>query len=198
MQLSTLRSRLLGSLLLLALPAVSVAIEPAERPGGTFGRQIRILEKPIMAPEYVFREAGGREWGFVEFRGQVVVANIWATWCGICRTELPKLDQLQADLGDAGVQVIALSQDADADVVRQTLAARGLSNLRAFQDIDSVLTSMLGVYGVPTTFVIGPTGHVLGVIQGPAAWNSPEARTFLKGLVPAAADTETTETSHTN
>ncbi len=168
--------------LLTAGVAFALPASVPEKPSGRFGQQLRILDEPVLAPDYVFREAGGREWGFLEFRGKVVVANIWATWCGVCRKELPKLDRLAVDLADAGVSVVALAQDADAEAVKQTLAKRGLSNLRAFQDVDSVLTASLGVYGVPTTFVIDPGGYIVGVAQGAADWNSTEARTFLKGL----------------
>jgi thiol-disulfide isomerase/thioredoxin len=201
MQKPTLRSRLrtglvlLGALTLAAVwLAPSAAVAPPARPEGTFGRQLRIVDEPVLAPDYVFREAGGREWGFLEFRGKVVVANIWATWCGVCRKELPKLDRLEAALGDAGVTVVALAQDADADAVKATLAKRGLSNLRPFQDVDSVLTASLGVFGVPTTFVIDPQGYIVGVAQGAADWDSPEARAFLTGLVPQAP--KTAPTSH--
>jgi thiol-disulfide isomerase/thioredoxin len=182
---SSLRTGLvaLGALVLAAAWLVpSAAVSPPERPAGTFGRQLRILDEPVMAPDYIFREAGGREWGFLEFRGKVVVANIWATWCGVCRKELPKLDRLAVSLADAGVSVVALAQDADAEDVKRTLAKRGLANLRPFQDVDSVLTASLGVYGVPTTFVIDPEGYIVGVAQGAADWDSPEARAFLTGL----------------
>ncbi len=168
-------------LLALALASPSAAAPPGQ-PAGRFGTQLRVLDEPVRAPDYVFREAGGREWGFLEFRGRVVVANIWATWCGVCRKELPKLDRVQASLGDAGVVVIALAQDADAEEVKRTLAKRGLANLRPFQDVDSVLTASLGVYGVPTTFVIDPDGFIVGVVQGAADWDSKEAREFLEAL----------------
>ena len=174
--------------------APAAAVSPPEKPAGKFGRQLRIIEEPVLAPDYIFREAGGREWGFLEFRGQVVVANIWATWCSVCRKELPKLDRLEATLGDAGVTVVALAQDADAEAVKATLAKRGLANLRPFQDVDSVLTTSLGVFGVPTTFVIDPQGYIVGVAQGAADWDSPEALAFLTGLVPQVP--KTTPTSH--
>ena len=179
-----MRTRLaLPLLAILAGLTVSLATAAApDAPEGRFGRQLRILDEPVQAPDYVFREAGGREWGFVEFRGKVVVANIWATWCGVCRKELPKLDRLAVDLADQGVSIVALAQDADAEAVKQTLAKRGLENLRAFQDVDSVLTASLGVFGVPTTFVIDPGGFIVGVAQGAADWDSKEARAFLAGL----------------
>ncbi|MEM7410475.1 MAG: TlpA disulfide reductase family protein [Myxococcota bacterium] len=177
-----IRTALLGLVLALLTVAPASAREPAPEPEGAFGQQLHVLPEPVPVPEYIFREAGGREWGFVEFRDQVVVASFWATWCGVCRTELPKLDRLQESLGKQGIRVVALVQDIGADEVEGVLRKRGLSHLRAFEDVDDVLSATLGVYGIPTSFVIGPDGYILASVVGPADWNSPEARRFLLGL----------------
>ena len=161
----------------------ALADKQAPKPTGGFGRQLRMLEEPVPAPEYIFREAGGREWGFVEFRDRVVVATFWATWCGVCRTELPKLDRLQKKLGGEGVTVVALVQDVSAERVEGVLRKRGLSELRAFEDVDDVLSATLGIYGIPTSFVIGPQGNLLASVVGAADWDSPDAEKFFRALL---------------
>ena len=65
--------------------------------------------KPV--PELQLEDAQGRKRALADFRGKVVLLNIWATWCTPCREEMPALDRLQAQLGSPGFQVVALSVD---------------------------------------------------------------------------------------
>jgi len=168
--------------LLVGAPSCTLADEPDGSADDAFRRQMLVPEEPALAPDYMFREANGREWGFAEMRGRLIIATFWATWCRVCAQELPKLDRLQADLRAEGVLVVALAQDVGADEAGRYLTDRGLANLRGFEDVDKVLAATLGVRGVPTSFVIDPTGHVVGMIQGPAAWSSPGARSLLLEL----------------
>ena len=76
--------------------------------------------KPV--PELTFLDADGNEVTLADFAGDVVVLNLWATWCAPCRREMPSLDRLQAALGEDGLTVIALSLDrGDVAKVRDVL-----------------------------------------------------------------------------
>ena len=66
-------------------------------------------------PNLPFQDGSGRQRTLAEFRGKVVLLNIWATWCAPCREEMPALDRLQAKLGGPEFEVVALSIDG-ADV----------------------------------------------------------------------------------
>ncbi len=174
---------------LLAALALAGAAAPAGPPlEGDFGRRYRVIAQPETAPDYAFREHGGREWGFVELRGRVILAMFWATWCPVCARELPVLDRLQARLGDEGLLVVALSQDrGGTEVAARWLAERGLRNLRVFHDPRSVLARTLGISGVPTTFVIDKRGRMVGVVEGPGRWDTPEAEALLRHYLAADA-----------
>lgn len=151
---------------------------------GSFGRSLRLIDDRPVAPEIAFKDETGRDWGFVEFRGKVIVAVFWATWCPICAREMPKLDRLQADLGEKRLLVAALSQDrGGAEVVQRYYAERNIRHLRVFIDPESILASVLGIRGVPSVFVIDPMGRMVGVVEGGADWNSPEAYAFLRNLL---------------
>ena len=108
----------------------------------------------------------------------------WATWCPVCAVEMPKLDRLQAKLGGQGLRVLALSQDVGgAEVVERYYAERGIDQMEIFVDQGAILGSVLGIRGVPTIFVIDRQGRMVGVVEGPAEWDSPEAVGFLRGLL---------------
>lgn len=177
--------RLAKAVLIAALlvPAGVLAADPAVAEG-SFGQSFRPIAGRPMAPEIAFKDETGRDWGFVEFRGKVIIAIFWATWCPICAREMPKLDRLQAELGEDRLLVAALSQDkGGAEVVRPYYAARGIRRLRLFTDPGSIMASVLGIRGVPTVFVIDPQGRMVGVVEGMADWNSPQAHSFLQKLL---------------
>ena len=156
------------------------AAEPPPLAGG-FGSKIEVLDPASAAPEVAFKDGSGRDWGFVEFKGKVVVAIFWATWCPICAGEMPKLDQLQAELGPEGLQVIALSLDSDGpSVVPPYFAQRGIDHLNVYHDTGSLLAAIMGVRGVPTVFVIDTEGQLVGAVEGGADWGSPEAKSYLR------------------
>ena len=89
--------------------------------------------KPV--PELSFFDVDGNEVTLADFKGEVVVLNLWATWCAPCRREMPSLDRLQAKYGGDGLEVIALSLDrGDIAKVRAFFDELGISNLALYQD----------------------------------------------------------------
>jgi len=69
------------------------------------------LDKPVPVAEITFDDAEGQARKLADFKGKVLLINIWATWCGPCRTEMPALDRLQARLGGSHFEVIPVSID---------------------------------------------------------------------------------------
>src|SRR5206468_4480825 len=87
------------------------------------------------APELRFNDAEGRAHTLAEFRGKVVLLNIWATWCEPCREEMPALDRLQAKLGGERFHVLALSVDQQGPgVARKFYEQAGIRTLLLYID----------------------------------------------------------------
>ena len=82
---------------------------------GDFARRFRLLDGPFPAPDYAFQDAKGEYRALVEFKGQVVLAMFWATWCGVCAREMPKLGRVQARFGKQGLVVAPLAQEPVLD-----------------------------------------------------------------------------------
>lgn len=122
-----------------------------------------------------------------DYRGKLVILNVWATWCAPCRQELPGLDRLRAQLDPDRFAVIALSADSDRDLASEYLRERDVS-LPSFIDRDGRLVKdILGVRVFPDTFIISPQGMVLRRLVGERTWDTPEMIAALQ----AAADGET-------
>jgi thiol-disulfide isomerase/thioredoxin len=129
--------------------------------------------------ELQFQDASGKVHTLADFRGRVVLLNIWATWCGPCRKEMPALDRLQAKLGGPGFQVLALSIDRSPDRIQPFFDEIGIKNLSIYTDRSSAAMATLDVVGVPTTLLIDREGREIRRWVGPAEWDSPEIEAVM-------------------
>jgi thiol-disulfide isomerase/thioredoxin len=144
--------------------------------------------EPKPVPELTFFDADGNEVALADFRGDVVVLNLWATWCAPCRREMPSLDRLQAELGGDGLKVIALSLDrGDIVKVRDFFDELELANLAIYHDPKGRAGRELGAPGLPTTVVIDRAGQEVGRLLGPAEWDSADAIALLRTLLDPSA-----------
>lgn len=122
-------------------------------------------------PEYDVTLFDGSTLSSQDLRGKVVVLNVWATWCGPCRIEIPALQALHDDLGDE-VVVLGLSTDiAPKGTVERWLEEREVDYPNGLLD-GATRRALGGISHTPTTFVIGPDGvvhhKVLGLFAPPA------------------------------
>jgi thiol-disulfide isomerase/thioredoxin len=138
--------------------------------------------KPVAAINFV--DDQGRPRSLADFKGKVVLLNIWATWCGPCRKEMPALDRLQAALGGRDIEVVALSIDRGGlDVVRKFSAEVGIRNLTMYLDSSGQAVRQLGAVGLPTTLLIDRDGREIGRLMGPAEWDTTEMLEFVRCVV---------------
>lgn len=141
-------------------------------------------EAPKPVASIAFEDDQGRARSLADFRGKVVLLNIWATWCGPCRREMPSLDRLQGMLGGTDFEVVALSIDrAGIDVVSKFYADVGIRKLNIYIDSSGKATRELVTVGVPATLLIDRGGRELGRLVGPAEWDEPGIVAFLKRIV---------------
>ena len=133
------------------------------------------LDEPRLLPELRFVDGEGRARSIAGFRGRLVLLNIWATWCGPCRREMPTLDRLQARLGGPDFEVVALSIDRQGvPVVKEFYRELGLETLGIYVDKSGRASRDLNVLSLPTTVLIDQRGREIGRVIGPAEWDSLE------------------------
>jgi thiol-disulfide isomerase/thioredoxin len=148
------------------------ASAPVAVAGGALA--IRRAEQPRPVPELHFIDAAARPHVLSEFRGRAVLLNIWATWCGPCREEMPALDRLQATLGSPQFEVVALSIDRDGLLkVREFYKELGVQRLRIYVDTGSDVPAKLGAIGIPLTLLVDRQGNEVWRVLGPARWDEP-------------------------
>ena len=136
------------------------------------------------APDVPFRNGEDQAMSLADFRGKVVVVNMWATWCAPCLREMPTLDTLQAELGGDDLQVIALSQDAEGiSVAAPFMAENDWPNLALYVEPSHDFARAAGVRGLPTTLIIDRDGRMVARLQGTAEWDSEDIRSILRELM---------------
>lgn len=145
--------------------------------GSASGNQLElsVFDQPHALPEVRFQDDQGRDLTLGDFRGRVVVLNVWATWCVPCRKEMPTLDRLQARLGGKDFLVVALSIDRKGvEAVRGFYQEVGVENLAIYVDPSGKGSHALAIPGVPTTLLIDREGREVARKMGEAKWDSPE------------------------
>ena len=143
-----------------------------------------LLPTPRPVPPLAFVDRDGVVKSLADFKGRVVLLNIWATWCVPCRAEMPALDRLQANLGGADFEVVPLSIDRKGlEVVKPFYTELGLKVLGIYVDQSGDAAHALETVGVPTTLLIDRDSRELGRKLGPARWDEPEAIALIRRAI---------------
>jgi cytochrome c biogenesis protein CcmG/thiol:disulfide interchange protein DsbE len=119
-----------------------------------------------------------------DYKGKVVVLNVWATWCEPCRVEMPSLEKLHEEFGPQGLSVVAVSVD-DAGTesrIRDFVKEYKLS-FEILHDPSRTTTANYQVTGFPETFVIARDGTIRKKVIGAADWSSEGNRALIRELL---------------
>jgi len=132
------------------------------------------------APELPFQRETQSKGLLSDYRGRVVLVNLWATWCAPCVREMPSLNRLQAAFDPDDVLVMPISLDrGGAFQVRKFYEKHGLNHLDIFLDPRANGMRMLAARGVPATVLIDRQGREVGRLEGPAEWDAPEVMKLI-------------------
>src|SRR5262245_54178895 len=141
--------------------------------------------RPLQVPNLGFHNADGAERRLADWHGRTLLLNLWATWCVPCRKEMPALDELQAKLGGAQFEVVAINIDTrDPDRPRNWFKEVGIKSLAYYADPNAKVFQDLKLVGraigMPTTLLVDPAGCEIGTLAGPAEWASEDAIKLVK------------------
>lgn len=139
---------------------------------------------PRHLPLFFLTEDGSGPLTLRQFRGRIVLLNVWATWCPTCRRELPTLDRLQKKLGGKDFEIVALSIDRDgAEAIAPFFREIGIKNLRIYFDRRGTALGEYVIVGLPTTLVIDREGREIGRMTGPADWDTPQMAALIRRII---------------
>lgn len=176
----------LGLALSLSLPAHATSqLEKAYATGEPIQKPMvlsRMIEfsQARKVPDLTFNNDAGEPVSLSQFRGQVVLLNLWATWCGPCRKELPEMDALKTHYQGKGLTVVPLNIDQEGELpgdVRALLEKLNLPDLPTLYDPEHTIGATVPVNVVPATYLFDGEGHLVGFVRGYLDWEA-------KGIIP--------------
>ncbi len=146
------------------------------------------LETPAAleaAPAYVFKTRDGADTRLTDFRGKVVVVNLWAMWCAPCRTEMPTLARLAESYVGKDVVVLPINVDATPDAIADAKSFIDVHEpLPMYSDPKFQLPFELPGKGkMPQTVLLDREGRIRAYFSGEADWASPEAKALIDALL---------------
>ncbi|OYY13222.1 MAG: hypothetical protein B7Y70_02890 [Rhizobiales bacterium 35-68-8] len=149
---------------------------------------LSLASEPRRLPPLSFSDAEGQPKTLADFKGKLVLVNLWATWCVPCRKEMPALDRLQQALGSDRFQVVAINLDTkDPDKPKAFLKEIGATSLAFYADPGTKSFSALRAvgrgFGLPTTLLVDGGGCEIGFLAGPAEWASEDAEAVIRAAL---------------
>ena len=113
-------------------------------------------------------------------RGDALIINFWATWCGPCRREMPSLERLSRRLAPHRVRVIGVTVDQDLNLAREFVRAHGLTFPNYVDGHEKTLQSALRVRALPETLLVNADGAIAARIAGARDWDGAEGIRLLE------------------
>jgi len=159
-------------------PAAPLAVEQLMQ---DFGVQLPKVRKP--APDFSLPKLGGGYTSLADARGKLVLLHFWATWCVPCRHEMPLLHRMEQHLDSAEFRMICINVNrGDSDEV-QAFINQVSPQFHTLLDPEGSVRNRYAVRGLPTTYLIGPDGKIIGRIVGERDWSSGATHAMLAALL---------------
>jgi thiol-disulfide isomerase/thioredoxin len=140
--------------------------------------------------DLAFEDGNGKPTSVAAFKGKMLLVNFWASWCVPCREEMPALDALAAKFNSDAFQVLPVNLDigeSGLEKGKEFLKQGNWPNLPLYADpsfkaFERLKTQAVAI-GLPATLLLDEDGCELAVLQGPAAWHSPDGERVIEALI---------------
>lgn len=148
-------------------------------------QKLIVFEQEMLMPELIMDGLDDKQYFLSDYAGQVVLVNLWATWCPPCVEELSSLDALQAEMGGEDFKVIAISMDdkMTPEEIQTFLTEKGVENLDVYIDHEGSTTHIPELFGLPTSYIINDVGNMVARYEGDADWGAPESQAVIQHFI---------------
>lgn len=157
---TTTRIGLIGSAIII-VAAVAYTFYQGRKPRPATSNNAALPENVMQAS---INMLDGQKMKLADYSGKVLIVDLWATWCGPCRQEIPHLVEIAKEYKDRGVEVIGLTNEnpeTDAELVKQFSEVFKINYSIGWADEEMQMGLMRGRNGIPQTFIIGRDGKIL-------------------------------------
>ena len=134
------------------------------------------------APTFSLASRAGSQVSLAQYKGQVVMINFWASWCGPCRQEMPLLESIYKKYGKMGFTMLGVNVEPDSNAANEWLKATPVS-FPILYDKDSKVSKLYDVEGMPSTVIIDRSGKLRKLHRGYKPGDENEYLDSIRALV---------------
>ena len=167
-----------------SLPSSMLALCLLGAGGANAAGGLEVLQARPAAPKLVLADVYGVTHRLADLRGSVVLINFWATWCPPCRQEMPGLQRAWEQLEGSDFRILAVATGQDSAAIAQFYRSMPAPlTFTLLPDPDNTGWRSWPFHGLPATFIVDKSGHVVDLVEGAREWDSPAMLAFLRQLI---------------
>lgn len=142
---------------------------------------LKPVEGNVAAPALVLKDLQGKTHDLKDYKGQVVLVQYWATYCGPCRQEMPSMNKMMTKMGDVPFKILAVDMGETEAEVKQ-FVSEVKPDFTILMDEDGKSIGDWKVFAAPSNFIVGPEGNIRYTLFGGVEWDSDELIEKLKSV----------------
>ncbi|WP_299811082.1 TlpA disulfide reductase family protein [uncultured Shewanella sp.] len=145
---------------------------------------ISVLPKPFPIEAVAFKDSEGASVDFSQYKGKVIMVNMWATWCPPCVRELPAISRFSAKIGSDDFEVLPVSIDLEGNKqVEPFLKSLGMEDFNTYYDKEQKLGNVFPLDTIPATFILNREGELIAFVRTFVDWDDDKAVTLIKSFL---------------
>lgn len=148
---------------------------------------IMTVDEIVPLPDAAFLKDLKTRASLSDFKGQWILINLWASWCGPCIVEMPSLKTFAHDYKSKGLHVIAISVDIDRKTVEKAVKTHNFGDFAHNWDNDGQMMEVFNPPALPVSMLIDPAGNLRGILSGEYDWSDPALRKAIDQFLQNAA-----------
>jgi len=113
------------------------------------------------AIDFTYPDKDGNNFSLASFKGNLVYVDVWATWCGPCKAEIPSLQKLEEEYHDKNITFLSVSVDTDKDAWLKMIAEKEMGGVQLWADGWSEITKSYAIFGIPRFMLFSTEGNVI-------------------------------------
>ena len=135
------------------------------------------------APDFTLSSIDGQTVSLADYRGKVVLLNIWATWCPPCVEEMPSMEKLHQTIDRESFKILAVSIDTSGEKTVNPFMKKHKLTFTTLIDTEGTIKKQYQTTGVPESFIIDKNGMIVEKVVGPADWAAPQVVDYFQKLI---------------
>ncbi|MBU1392748.1 MAG: TlpA family protein disulfide reductase [Gammaproteobacteria bacterium] len=145
---------------------------------------INVLPKTFPIEPVTFNDVDGKTIDFSQFKGKIIMVNMWATWCPPCVRELPAIERLATKFKAEDFVLLPISIDAEGkQQVQPFLSSLGMPNFNSYYDQPQSLGDVFPLDTIPATFILDQQGQLIAFVRSYVDWDDVKAVSLIQGFI---------------